>query len=72
MSEVLSISLEGMRADDIRRIRRVLDRGLRNVEIRRRYNEMRPIVGQLQALLALEEEQGLSISQLRRIIYSRC
>lgn len=72
MSDVLSISLEGMRSDDIKRIRRALDMSLRNAEIRLRYAELQARYGQLQALMQLEEDTGLCQTQLRRIIYTRC
>lgn len=43
----------------------------RNVEIRTRYRELQPAIGQVQAIAELSDIYGLSEAQIKNILYGR-
>lgn len=67
MSTTLSISLHDLHADEMRWVRRIY----RNVEIRARYRELQPEIGQVQAIAELSDIYGLSEAQIKNILYGR-
>lgn len=67
MSASLSISFDDLHVEEISVIRRLM----RNVEIRRLYQELRPVYGQLQSITELSIKYRLSETQIRNILYGR-
>lgn len=63
----LNISIDELHVDELRTIRRIF----RNIEIRRRYRELLPTAGQLQAIYELADRYGLSDRHIRTIIYGK-
>ena len=59
--------MDDLHVDELRVIRRIF----RNIEIRKRYRELLPEFGQLQAIDELSVRYGLSDRHIRSIIYGK-
>lgn len=70
-ASLLTISMDGLHADDMRGIRVAVSRAMRNREIRQRYAELLPGIGQEQAILDLADAYDLSDRHIRSILYGR-
>lgn len=66
-----AVPLSDLHSEDIRRVRMSLETTLRNVEIRRRYRELRRTHRKLPAIEALVEEYCLSESAIDLILWPR-